>query len=449
MNVNPTPIKAQSTPQLFDVIVGNPPYVNIANITDPKVRKYFQTNYKTVKNKSDLYSIFIEKGVNLLKDGGYLGFIVSNSWLGTDSFSEFRKFLLENTRVMQIVKMPPGVFEDATVTAMIIILKKEKVIGNHEIELVLCKDLEFQKIHHTLSYDRIRKTEGYTFSFEPEIEFIGSTMRLGDIAKFSLGIKTSNDERFILDTRIDEDCYPVLRGRDIERYYAKKPEKWIWYKPELMSQKVGSGARKIEYFLNNKIFIQDIAQTIIATIDSSQTFSNDTLSLIYEVSEGFTFKYITAILNSKIATSLFKSEFQSGLHIKINQLQQLPIPKATPEQQNKIAALVDQIMNLKAQYSKYLDNTFTLLQAELEGSIPAAATINRTKNLTKFTELDFTTFLAELTKQKYVITPVIKRTLLESFEIDRAKLVNIQTKINAVDNEIEAVVRGLYNLEEN
>jgi len=76
----------------FKVILGNPPYVNIANITDEKIRKYYQTHYKTVKNKSDLYSIFIEKGINLLNNGGYLGYIISNSWLGTDSFRNLESF---------------------------------------------------------------------------------------------------------------------------------------------------------------------------------------------------------------------------------------------------------------------------------------------------------------------------------------------------------------------
>jgi type I restriction-modification system DNA methylase subunit len=432
----------------FDVIVGNPPYVNIANIADSKARQYFQTNYKTVKNKSDLYSIFIERGINLLKDNGYLGFIVSNSWLGTDSFSEFRRFLIENTRVMKIVKMPPGVFDDATVTAMIIILRKEKVVGNHEIELVLCKDLEFQKMAHTLSYDRIRKTEGFTFSFEPKIEFSGVTVRLGDIAKFSLGIKTSNDERFILDKKIDEDCYPVLRGREIERYYAKKPEKWIWYKPKLMAEKVGSGARRLENFQCEKILFQTISGGIIkATIDSNNYLTNDKVHILYDVLEGWNMKCILGLVSSKFMENWIKSSFGNLLEIKINTLQQLPIPNATPEQQTEIADLVDKIMDLKVQYSKYLDNTFTLLEAELVGSSPLPPTINRTKNLTKFTELDFTTFLCELTKQKFTITPTLKRTLLETFEIDKAKLSELQNQINTVDAEIEARVRGLYGVE--
>jgi len=48
----------------FDVVIGNPPYVNMVNILDENQRKYFQKNYKTVKNKSDLYSIFTTVAIN-------------------------------------------------------------------------------------------------------------------------------------------------------------------------------------------------------------------------------------------------------------------------------------------------------------------------------------------------------------------------------------------------
>ena len=100
----------------FDIVIGNPPYVNMVNILDENQRKYYQKNYKTVKNKSDLYSIFTEKASQLLRKNGLFGFIFSNSWMGTDSFSAFREFLAHDVKVTKLVQLPPGVFEDATVT---------------------------------------------------------------------------------------------------------------------------------------------------------------------------------------------------------------------------------------------------------------------------------------------------------------------------------------------
>ena len=433
----------KTTPELFNVIVGNPPYVNIANISDSNIRKFYQDNYETVKNKSDLYSIFVERGVKLLKEGGYLGFIISNSWLGTDSFAEFRRFLLENTRIIQVIKMSPGVFDDAVVTPAILILKKEVVVGNHEIELVECIDEKFVKMDHTLSYDRIRANEGLTFSFDLEIRFGNPMIRLGDIAKFSLGIKTSNDERFVLDEKKDDNCYPILRGRDIERYYTKKPEKWLWYRPDLMAEKVGSGARKLEFFLKDKILFQTISGGIIkASLSKNNELTNDKLHILYELNDNWKMNYILGIVSTNLMNKWLKSVFGNLLEIKINQLQQLPIPNATAEQQAEIADLVDQIMSLKQDFAKYLDGSFRLLESEL------SATINRNKKLSQFYTLDFPDFITELEKQKNRPTAAQKRNLLELFDTDKSKLLQLQTKIDAVDSEIESLVQGLYGVGE-
>ena len=118
----------------FDIVIGNPPYINIANLTDDYARMFYQRNYKTVKNKCDLYSIFTERAHGLLKMRGICSFIFSNSWLGTDSFSLFRKFLVSETKVIKLVDLPDKVFVNATVKTCIILFSKAKT-NNHTIIL--------------------------------------------------------------------------------------------------------------------------------------------------------------------------------------------------------------------------------------------------------------------------------------------------------------------------
>jgi len=340
----------------FDVIIGNPPYVNLANIKDKNFREYLKNEFKTAKNKSDLYSFFTERAIQLLKSKGKLGFIFSNSWLGTDSFSEFRKYLIENTTVTKLVKLPPGVFNDATVTTILIFLSKEKARENHEIILEEYRDGKFISLPYKLSYKRIKASPNFGFSFNPEIKINCETTRLGKIANFSLGIKTSNDERFISDKKIDKNSYKILRGKDVYRYGHAWNGKWIWYKPELMMQKVGAGPRKLEVFLKNKIFIKDIAQEILATFDTESFLSNDTLSVIYE-SKLFNIKFLLALLNSKFVNIWYKTNFQSGLHIKINQLQEIPIPKASESEQKDIAEKAQQMLNFNKELQATSANT--------------------------------------------------------------------------------------------
>jgi len=351
----------------FDVIIGNPPYVNLANIKDSSFREWLKKEFKTAKNKSDLYSFFTEKAISLLKPKGKMGFIFSNSWLGTDSFSKFREFLINETKVLKLVKLPPGVFNDATVTTILIFIEKSKAAKKHQIVLEELKDQKFVKLPYKLSYERIFNTPNFGFSFSPEIKLRAKTILLGDIASFSLGIKTSNDERFIFDERKDENSYKILRGKDVSRYSYSWGGKWIWYKPDLIIEKVGGRPRKIENFLTKKIIIKDVAENVHATLDKSNYLNNDTLNVIYELKK-YSFEFILAILNSRFIAKWFKTNFQAGLHIKINQLQQIPIPEASEKEQAEIAKLAELMLNLQKEAHEMTGNTdkHARLKTEIE-----------------------------------------------------------------------------------
>ena len=332
----------------FDIVIGNPPFVNIANIRDVKIRKQYQSIYSTVKNKSDLYSIFTERAHGLLSVNGLCTYIFSNSWLGTDSFSLFRKFLVNETKVLQLVDLPDKVFESATVKTCIILFTKEKVSDND----IILKDYDgktFTQITHKLSYKNIRLHNNYPFTFEQNVDIRKDGVKLlGDIAEFSLGIKTSNDKKFISFNPFPEDNYKLIRGRNIQRYSNPTSEEWIWYRPDLFMEKVGAGPRQLEYFtVSSKIIIKDVATEICATIDNNRCLCNDTLNLIYKVDSAFNQKYILALLNSKLIRSWHKKIFPEGLHIKIYQLKEIPVPILDMKQQEPIIDLVNQILEAK------------------------------------------------------------------------------------------------------
>lgn len=329
----------------FDIVIGNPPYINIANLTDDYARIFYQRNYKTVKNKCDLYSIFTERAYGLLRTRGLCSFIFSNSWLGTDSFSLFRKFLVSETTVIKLVDLPDKVFENATVKTCIILFSKSKE-NNHTIILENYNGTVFYKMDHSLTYKNIKRYDNYPFSFEQGIDLSKvKVVALGDIAEFSLGIKTSNDKKFISNSPFPEDSYRLIRGRNIQRYNTPLSQEWIWYRPDLFMEKVGAGPRKLENFLvKQKILIQDIAQEICATIDSNMYLCNDTINLIFSIDDKFKFEYILGLLNSKPVRFWHKKIFPEGLHIKIYQLKEIPIPEVSFEKQDTVVGLVNQIL---------------------------------------------------------------------------------------------------------
>jgi len=332
----------------FDVIIGNPPYVNIFNIKDKIYRDYVKKKYSIYKNKTDLYAFFTERGYDLLKPDGVLYFIISNSWLGTDSFVKLREFLVFKTKVVSLVKCYSDVFE-ASVTTVILGIKKEEV-ATHEITLSEF-DGQFKSIPHKLTYNQIKNQPSFGFTFNIPLILKIDSKRLESICDFSLGIKTSDDKRFISDQKISDEYYPILRGKDTDSYSSTFNSKYIWYRPDLMIEKMGAGPRKKEIFENNKkILVKDIAQNISATIDTDGYFTTDTLNIIYNPKENYSLELILGLLNSSFVRKWFKVSFPAGLHIKLNQLKQVPIPTITKDNKDiveKIASLVSEILLVK------------------------------------------------------------------------------------------------------
>lgn len=427
----------------FDVVIGNPPYVNMANIQNEQERKFYQSNYSTVKNKCDLYSIFTEKAKSLLKDNGLLGFIFPNSWMGTESFSKFRDFLSKEVKVYQLVELPPGVFEDAIVTTVLCFYQNTLPQASNNVEVYACVDKEFVKKDFVLSYEQILNNPNTSFAFEKTISLENvACKKLSEIASFSLGIKTSDDARFVFKKPIDETCYKFIRGRNISKWSHPYNDEWIWYQPALICEKPGGRPRVLENFLvDRKIVVQDIATQITATIDSERYLCNDTLNIIYSLCAEYSFEYILCILNSKLVNVWFKKIFPAGLHIKQNQLEQIPIPIIDMDAQQPFVALADTMLSLNFQLQEKRSQFLRRLSENLEG-------VKITTALQAFDTMDFKGFVAELKKQKIKLTLSQQDEWEEYFNQRIAECQTLSAQIQATDNEIDNKVFDLYGLTE-
>ena len=425
----------------FDVVIGNPPYVNMANIQNEQEREYYQNNYSTVKNKCDLYSIFTEKAKSLLVENGLLGFIFPNSWMGTESFSKFRDFLSKNVRVYQLVELPPGVFEDAIVTTVLCFYQNAMPEVSDNVDIYSCIDKQFVKKDFVLSYEQILKNPNSSFAFEKTISLENVPCKmLSEIASFSLGIKTSDDARFVFKTPIDETCYKFIRGRNITRWSHPYNSEWIWYQPTLICEKPGGRPRVLDNFLvDRKIVIQDIATQITATIDCEKYLCNDTINIIYSLKSGFSFEYILCLLNSKLVNVWFKKLFPAGLHIKINQLEQIPIPTVDIDAQQPFIAFADTMLSLHKQLQEKRSRFLRRLSENFDG-------VKITTALQTFDQLDFKAFVAELKKQKIKLSLAQQDEWEDYFNDYSQACQQLSTQITQTDSEIDARVFDLYGL---
>jgi len=310
----------------FDVCIGNPPYINFANL--PEIEREYYKKFELYKNKTDLYAFFVGLAGNIKNHNGFICLIIPHTWISTTSFYPLRELLLNRINLMSIVELFFGVFKDAYVKTVIIQtdnkphskikLFDEKFILNIEIpKEIILKDEEL-KIN--LTWNPIRHNI-YT-------KIKNNATKLGDVIHFSRGIKTSNDKRFLFNENKGEDFYKVVRGRNIKAYKTDYDNEFIWYRPDLMKEKDGCLPHTKELFLvSEKIVIQRVNSSgqLLATLDTEHFFCLDTTNISTEIiDKTCDLKFIVGVINSKLINWWFNDEFKNPT-ISGYELHQIPI----------------------------------------------------------------------------------------------------------------------------
>ncbi|MDE3088004.1 MAG: N-6 DNA methylase, partial [Chloroflexota bacterium] len=109
----------------FDVIVGNPPYVRIQTLPKDEVA-FFNNHYAAATGNYDIYILFVERALQLLKPGGAFGMILPNKFMQVDYGAGLRKLISGNRFVDRIVDFKEfQVFEAATTYTCLLFLKKQ------------------------------------------------------------------------------------------------------------------------------------------------------------------------------------------------------------------------------------------------------------------------------------------------------------------------------------
>ena len=76
----------------FDIVIGNPPYIQLQNDGGKLAKLYADCNYKTFARTGDIYCLFYERGHQLLKPNGHLCYITSNKWMRAGYGEKTRDF---------------------------------------------------------------------------------------------------------------------------------------------------------------------------------------------------------------------------------------------------------------------------------------------------------------------------------------------------------------------
>jgi adenine-specific DNA-methyltransferase len=120
----------------FNVIVGNPPYVKeytsketFIKVKDGKLKKYYQ-------GKMDLWYFFVCYGLDLLKDGGRLGYITPNNWVSNAGAKLLRNKIIKDGRIIELIDFNDYmVFKEASIQTMILLVERNKNSDSYPFKL--------------------------------------------------------------------------------------------------------------------------------------------------------------------------------------------------------------------------------------------------------------------------------------------------------------------------
>lgn len=145
----------------YDVIVGNPPYMATEDMKQltPKELPIYKNNYSSAYKQFDKYYLFIERGFNLLKDGGYFGYIIPSKFLKVGAARNLRRFLAQNQAIEKIVSFGANqVFHDKTTYTCLLVLRNT---AHRSVQYYEVNNFNDWKIRNdeAIGYDTITTSE--------------------------------------------------------------------------------------------------------------------------------------------------------------------------------------------------------------------------------------------------------------------------------------------------
>jgi type I restriction-modification system DNA methylase subunit len=341
----------------FDVVLGNPPYVRPHKI-DEYWKKYFWKEYKTFVAKSDMYSCFMEKGINILRWNGLIGFIVPITWTSLESFLSIREYILDKCAIVQMAQLPKKVFDKATVETCIFVFKKQITDGNQIINIFRVNSDSTSSPIRSFLQSEIKNSHLSNFQLYgrdfgkkiiEKVKNIG--MPLDNYVSLTYGFKTADDEKFLSKKKINKDYKPFIRSADIFRYRFNMPGEYVWYVPEVMiKNKSTARPGNIERFLSEKIIVARMGNMLIASYDNGGLFVKDAMLLLKK--SGISLKYILALINSRLMNYYYQEYFVT-IDVLKNALLSLPIAHirldnaSDKQKHDNLVSLVDKMLELK------------------------------------------------------------------------------------------------------
>ena len=376
----------------FDIVIGNPPYVNVEGIS-VEDKKIYKDTFTCFEKRADLFSLFLEMALTKLASASaVVTYIIPSIIHSNLSYKKLRNLFLDNKWLSEVCYTGGKVFHAPTVDTTILRFCKR---GNKKIILKNAVEFENQKVssvpsdYFSLFQNLISISDQKTNDLMGKL-FNHDFPRLDENFSVFQGIVTGNNPAFIFDSEaealsngIDKELlHSLCHGRDIERYAVRSrerrilyvdssinlstypnTEKWLLtFKEELDKRNQGKSdiiawnslhrpRVKSELDLKEKILVQNtrneaLKTRICAVLDDKSVYGSQGVNFIIPNDVHASLRYLLGILDSTLINYLFATRFLN-LAIKAEYLKQLRIPIPSAVILKQLESLVSKVLELK------------------------------------------------------------------------------------------------------
>ena len=374
----------------FDVVIANPPYIQLQKFSGQDIQEAYQNSgYETFNKTADIYCLFYEKGILLLRNKGALCYITSNKWMRAGYGKQLREFFCSKDPSILLDFGGLRIFETAAVDTNVLLVQNSENQNNLKA-LTIKKDFNIGNLIEKYFTDNFVVLDSLTSKpwfignptekkIKKKIEELGTPLKRWNI-KIRRGVLTGCNQAFIInekkraelisaDKKNKEIIKPIVRGRDIRRYKIHFAGLYlivtgydinvqnlypvIYNYLKEVGEKIKNGIievrgkglferddqgenwwnlRACDYyseFEKEKIIYPETTQKASFYYDQKGEFFVEKTGFILT---GDNLKYLTVLLNSKFVSYIFKKYYtgvelgDKGYQYNKHALEELPIP---------------------------------------------------------------------------------------------------------------------------
>jgi hypothetical protein len=422
----------------FDVVIGNPPYVQIFDL---KLKEVLE------KRNNDLYSSFYEKSINLLKDKGVIGFITPNSFIKGDYFLKLREFLIKYQIISIVDFNNVLVFSDANVFSAILILQKtnptEKWILKSDtttikgvIEIGVSEFIQENLILN--NFKNVKVFEDYFFIKDVGFNYwsVGREKTKGN----SIG-----DRILYKGNKQNPDDIPYVKGSNFNKFSNIEIENYLKFNyKEFLNE--NDTFRFSDELLKRKpkLIYRQTSSSLISTVDFNGNYCDKTVHIILNRENvNINPLYLMCLFNSKLLNYFYKlfteETGRAFAQVKTINIKKIPFLQAANQQPfiekaDIMLSLNKEIKEASLKFQRTLQRKFDLIE------LP--------KRLEDWYLHTYSDFIKELAKKKIKLSLSDEAEWEEYFNTESKKALELKSKIDATDKEIDQMVYKLYDLTE-